>query len=63
MCDFSKPLLGLRKAIYDKLLSQVTHIVHKAWTVNFNLSLSTFATNIEGIKPFDPFQRRLRPEL
>lgn len=51
MCDFSKPLLGLDKATYDTLLGQVTHIVHNAWTVNFNLSLSTFVkTNIEGIK-------------
>jgi thioester reductase-like protein len=49
-CNFSKPLLGLDQAIYDRLLNQITHIIHNAWTVNFNLSLSTFAsTNIVGL--------------
>ena len=49
-CDFSKPLLGLDQAIDDGLLNQITHIIHNAWTVNFNLSLSTFArTNIVGL--------------
>lgn len=55
-CDFSKPLLGLDEAVYGTLLNQVTHIIHNAWTVNFNLSLATFAkTNIEGIKTLIQF--------
>lgn len=55
-CDFSKPLLGLDQAIYDGLLSQITHIIHNAWTVNFNLSLSTFArTNIVGLNTLIQF--------
>lgn len=55
-CDFSKPLLGLDQAIYDGLLNQITHIIHNAWTVNFNLSLSTFArTNIMGLSTLIQF--------
>lgn len=55
-CDFSKPLLGLERSSYGRLLGQITHIIHNAWTVNFNLSLSTFAaTNIFGIKSLIEF--------
>jgi thioester reductase-like protein len=54
--DFSQPFFGLEKATYDGLLNRVTHVVHNAWTVNFNLSLSTFArTNLEGVRSFIRF--------
>lgn len=49
-CDFAKPLLGLDQAIYDRLLACVTHVIHNAWTVNFNLALSTYVpANLGGI--------------
>ena len=48
-CDFSQPLLGLSQSIYDEILGKVTHIIHNAWTVDFNLSLASLAqTNISG---------------
>ncbi len=54
--DMSKPLFGLPKAIYDELLQQVTHIIHNAWAVDFNLSLSSFEdTHIRGVRQFIDF--------
>ncbi|KAF7942371.1 hypothetical protein EAE99_000421 [Botrytis elliptica] len=46
--DLSKPQLGLRSEDYSNLL-QATHIIHNAWPVNFNLSLSSFRPSIEGL--------------
>lgn len=52
----SKPLFGLSKPIYDELLQQVTHIIHNAWAVDFNLSLSSFEeTHIRGVRQFIDF--------
>ncbi|KAF7956004.1 hypothetical protein EAE96_004925 [Botrytis aclada] len=46
--DLSKPQLGLRLEDYSNLL-QATRIIHNAWPVNFNLSLSSFRPSIEGL--------------
>ncbi|KAF7934870.1 uncharacterized protein EAE98_002915 [Botrytis deweyae] len=46
--DLSKPQLGLRSEDYSNLL-QATRIIHNAWPVNFNLSLSSFRPSIEGL--------------
>ena len=54
--DMSKPLLGLPKPTYDELLQQVTHVIHNAWAVDFNLSLSSFEeTHIRGVRQFIDF--------
>lgn len=47
--DLSKKNLGLDLKIYTKLHETVTDIIHNAWTVNFNLPLSAFRPNIEGV--------------
>ncbi|KAF7939089.1 uncharacterized protein EAE97_007170 [Botrytis byssoidea] len=46
--DLSKPQLGLRSKNYSNLL-RATRIIHNAWPVNFNLSLSSFRPSIEGL--------------
>lgn len=52
-CDFSKPDFGLERAAYDLLVDKTTHIIHNAWSVNFNVSLATLATtNIAGVRTF-----------
>ena len=57
--DMSKPLFGLAKPIYDELLRQVTHVIHNAWAVDFNLSLSSFEdTHIRGVRQFIDFSVR-----
>lgn len=46
--DLSKPHFGLQYEDYSKLLA-ATRIIHNAWPVNFNLSLSSFRSSIEGL--------------
>ncbi|KAK0196977.1 hypothetical protein F5146DRAFT_1153799, partial [Armillaria mellea] len=35
---------------FDELSSSLTHIIHTAWRVDFNLSLSSFEFNIRGLR-------------
>ena len=48
--DISDPFLGLSTECYASLQSCVTHVVHSAWTVNFNLGLRSFESqHLAGI--------------
>jgi len=40
--DFSKPYLGIGHQKYSQLTEEVTHIIHNAWTVDFNRSFDSF---------------------
>lgn len=40
--DFSKSDLGLGRETYDAIARDLTTLIHCAWSVNFNLSLSSF---------------------
>ncbi|KAG4436141.1 hypothetical protein IFR05_008384 [Cadophora sp. M221] len=40
--NFSQQDLGLQPEIYNKISSQITSLIHCAWSVNFNLALSSF---------------------
>ncbi|APA11657.1 hypothetical protein sscle_08g064270 [Sclerotinia sclerotiorum 1980 UF-70] len=52
----AEPWLGVKLAQYQKLLNEVTHIVHNAWHVDFNVSLSQFcATHIRRIRQLIDF--------
>lgn len=46
--DFSQEDLGLQKEQIDQLQQTVTHIIHNAWAVNFNLSLASFKPHLMG---------------
>ncbi|KAL4787288.1 hypothetical protein BJX76DRAFT_363631 [Aspergillus varians] len=49
--DLSVPELGLNTTTYNTLTSSLTDIIHCAWSVNFNLHLSSFEQdNITGLK-------------
>ncbi|KIP12212.1 hypothetical protein PHLGIDRAFT_508051 [Phlebiopsis gigantea 11061_1 CR5-6] len=48
--DVTKQSFGLASAQYDELVGAVTHVVHNAWTVNFNLPLSAFEDQIAGVR-------------
>lgn len=54
-CDFSDPLLGLSRSVYDELLHSVTHILHNAWQVDFNLPLESFHEHLLGVRHFIEF--------
>ncbi|KAG9383316.1 AMP dependent ligase/synthetase [Pyrenophora tritici-repentis] len=49
MADLSLPSFGLLTETYADLLDRVTHIIHNAWPVNFNLPLSSFAASVAGV--------------
>ncbi|KAK9367371.1 hypothetical protein V1509DRAFT_185320 [Lipomyces kononenkoae] len=40
--DFSRPDLGLPADVYNYLLSNLTMVIHSAWSVNFNLDIQSF---------------------
>lgn len=48
--DMSQPHFGLDQEKYDELLSNVTHIIHNQWQVDFNLSLASFEPHIRGVR-------------
>ena len=55
---FSEPNLGLNPQAYEDILANVTHILHNAWPVDFNLPLSSFAPHLHGVRQFIDFCSR-----
>ena len=48
--DLAKPNFGLPdEATYSDLVNNVTLIIHNAWPVNFNLSLTSFVPSVDGV--------------
>ncbi|KAK7962758.1 NRPS-like protein biosynthetic cluster [Apiospora aurea] len=47
--DLAQPYLGLDDATYETLRSRVGLVIHSAWPVNFNLSLSAFRPQLAGM--------------
>ncbi|KAF9070475.1 putative aminoadipate reductase [Rhodocollybia butyracea] len=45
-----QPKLGLTDAVYSKLQESLTFIVHNAWRLDFNLSLSSFEPHVRGVR-------------
>ncbi|KAI0085552.1 hypothetical protein BDY19DRAFT_1020953 [Irpex rosettiformis] len=48
--DFAHPLIGLTQELYDEIRLSVTHIIHNAWPVNFNVNLGFFDPSIQGLR-------------
>jgi thioester reductase-like protein len=48
--DLSLPDMSLGKDKYDSLLATVDRVVHNAWPVNFNISVSSFENSIRGVR-------------
>ncbi|TFK53343.1 putative aminoadipate reductase [Heliocybe sulcata] len=42
--------LGLDSALYNELRTTCTRIIHNAWRLDFNLSVSSFEPNIRGVR-------------
>ncbi|KAJ7936522.1 male sterility protein-domain-containing protein [Mycena leptocephala] len=47
--DLAEPNLGVSREAYEELYKRVTHIIHSAWPVNFNITVSSFEPNIQGL--------------
>ena len=57
--DLIEQYLGLEIDAYRSLLSNVTHIVHNAWDVNFNLPLTSFEVpHLLGVRQYIDFSSR-----
>ena len=48
--DLADPQLGLSDETYDLLHQDLRSVIHCAWSVNFNMQLSSFESNIAGVK-------------
>ncbi|KZS89139.1 acetyl-CoA synthetase-like protein [Sistotremastrum niveocremeum HHB9708] len=49
--DLSNPKLGLPQAEYEELRDNVTHLIHSAWQLNFNMVLESFEkTHVAGVR-------------
>ncbi|PVH96862.1 acetyl-CoA synthetase-like protein [Periconia macrospinosa] len=46
-CDFSKPRLGLGSDGYDQVSSQVSHILHNGWPMDFNRRVGSFEAQFQ----------------
>ncbi|KZT04547.1 acetyl-CoA synthetase-like protein [Laetiporus sulphureus 93-53] len=44
--DFGREDIGLAQSVLAELSASVTHIIHNAWRVDFNLTLASFETHI-----------------
>ncbi|KAI0856116.1 acetyl-CoA synthetase-like protein [Xylaria cubensis] len=47
--DLSQPQFGLGQHDYEYILSRTTVIIHNQWPVNFNLPLSSFEPQLQGV--------------
>ncbi|KAL9583368.1 MAG: hypothetical protein Q9203_005113 [Teloschistes exilis] len=58
-CDLSREYLGFGVDNYRSLLRDVTHIIHNAWEVNFNLPLASFEIpHLLGVRQLIDFSTR-----
>ncbi|RDX45075.1 hypothetical protein OH76DRAFT_1028834 [Lentinus brumalis] len=48
--EVGKAKLGISDDVYVKLSSELTHIVHNAWLLNFNLFLPSFEPHVAGVR-------------
>ncbi|KAI1142682.1 hypothetical protein F5Y05DRAFT_126811 [Hypoxylon sp. FL0543] len=58
--NLSKPAFGLLTQEYKELLGQVTHVIHNAWQVDFNLSIDSFAGHIGVVRQLINFSSHSR---
>ncbi|KAF1940667.1 ochratoxin A non-ribosomal peptide synthetase [Clathrospora elynae] len=58
--DLAKPSFGLPETGYQTLVSEVTHVIHNAWPVNFNLQLDSFRPSLSGVISLIQFSAQSR---
>jgi thioester reductase-like protein len=56
--DLSKPLFGLTQARFNDLLATADRIIHNAWPVNFNISVTSFEPHIFGVRQLVEFANK-----
>ncbi|KAJ7449030.1 hypothetical protein B0H11DRAFT_2079260 [Mycena galericulata] len=53
--DISRLGFDLPPPVYQQMQQSVTHIIHNAWPVDFNLALRSFEPNIKGLRKLVDF--------
>ncbi|KAI0249337.1 acetyl-CoA synthetase-like protein [Lactifluus subvellereus] len=53
--DLSEPAFALSDKLYGEMHRSVTHIIHNAWKINLNLSLTSFEDGISGVRALVDF--------
>ncbi|KAH9955362.1 acetyl-CoA synthetase-like protein [Russula dissimulans] len=53
--DLSAPEFALGDQLYGEIHRSVTHVVHNAWKINLNLSLTSFEDGISGVRALVDF--------
>ena len=48
--DLSKPDFSLPASVYSKVLSATTQVIHNAWPIDFNRTLQSFQTSLDGVQ-------------
>ncbi|KAF7358618.1 Acetyl-CoA synthetase-like protein [Mycena sanguinolenta] len=48
--DLSAAQFNLAKSVFQEMQQCVTHIIHAAWPVDFNLALRSFEDNVKGLR-------------
>ncbi|KAF8890513.1 hypothetical protein CPB84DRAFT_1849102 [Gymnopilus junonius] len=48
--DLSIPGFGISTDLFREMKSSVTHIIHNAWPVDFNLALASFEKSVRGVR-------------
>ncbi|KAK7470222.1 hypothetical protein VKT23_001657 [Stygiomarasmius scandens] len=48
--NLSKEKFGLQESAFEDVKSSVTHIIANAWRVDFNIGLSSFESDIKGLR-------------
>ncbi|KAF7374105.1 Acetyl-CoA synthetase-like protein [Mycena sanguinolenta] len=53
--DLTRNNFGVPAALYEEMQKSITHILHNAWPVDFNLALRSFEPNIIGLRKLIDF--------
>lgn len=61
--DISESHFALAQEVYHKLLATADRIIHNAWPVNFNLSISSFEPSIRGVRRLADFANAARKRV
>ena len=48
--DAGAELLGMKRESYNQVASEITHIFHGAWPMNFQSKLSSFGSQIKALR-------------
>ncbi|KAF7352571.1 Acetyl-CoA synthetase-like protein [Mycena venus] len=48
--DLSAAQFNMAKSVYQKMQETVTHVIHAAWPVDFNLTLRSFEDSVNGLR-------------